>query len=81
METKLQLFFLSVLYNVIGEVHAGSVISVIQCVYGCASDVMEPILFISFTIKHGPRCGYAHGQAMVRESILYRYVNQSAQII
>jgi len=78
---KFQLFFLPVLYNVIGEVHACSVISVIRGVYGCASDVMEPVSFMSFTIKHGPRCGYAHGQVMARESILYRYVNQSASII
>lgn len=81
METKLQLFFLSVLCNVSGEVHAGSVISVIRGVYGCASDVMEPVLFISFTVRRGPHCGYGHGQVMVRESILYRYVNQGASII
>jgi hypothetical protein len=67
METKIQLFFLSVLCNFIGEVHAGSATSVIRGVYVCASDVMEPVLFISFAIKHGPRCGYAHPVAW-RES-------------
>ena len=56
--------------NVSGEVHAGSVISAIQGVYGCASDVMEPVLFISLDMKRGPRCGYAHSQVMVRGSIL-----------
>jgi len=81
MQTKLRLFFLSVLYNVSGKVHAGSVIFVVRGVYGCASDVMEPVLFISFTTKHGPRCGYSHGQVMVGESILYRYVNQGASVI
>lgn len=81
METKLQLFFLSVLCNVSDEVHAGSVISVIRGVYGCASDVVEPFLFLSFSLKRGPLCGYADGQVMFRESILYRYVNQGASII
>jgi hypothetical protein len=61
--------------NVSGEVHAGSVISVIQGVCGCESDFIKPILFISFTIKRGPHYGYAHGQVRrVRESVLYRYV-------
>jgi len=81
METKLQLFFLSVLYTDSGEVHAGSVISVIRGVYGCASDVIEAVLFITFTIRRGPHCGYGHGQVMVRESIIYRYVNQGASIV
>jgi len=80
METKLQVFFLSVLYNVSGEVHAGSVISVIWCVYVCTSDVMETVLFISFTIRRGAHCGYGHGRVMVRESILYWYVNHGASV-
>jgi hypothetical protein len=81
METKFQLFFLSILYNVSGEVHAGSVISVIRGVYGCALDVMETVLFISFTIRRGPHCGYGRVQVMVRESIRYWYVNQGASVI